>query len=417
VKKRILYLDNSFTFGGAIISLRTLLRGIDRKNYQPILLTSHTNEYLQDKFEDIIYYKLDIKLPWVHNRIFIKVTSSPLFRNKMILKIAVIIRAVYWFFFITVPEALHYYKIGKKNNVNIVHLNNIFGSQPAGILAAKLLRVPCIAHLRDFEKISFITKFYAGMIDFHIAISSAIKNNLLQLGVPQEKIAIVHDAIDLDEFNEKVAVDHLFEEFNIEKGQKLFGIFGRIIKWKGIKEFILASDQVFKDVPNAKAFIVGGISDGTENYYRELRSIIKELDLDGKIILTGYRDDIPSLMKFMDIIVHASIRPEPFGIVVIEGMAMGKPVVATASGGPLDIVLDGETGILVPQNNVDEMARAIIKLLESPTLSKNLGTLARQRIELLFTKERYARQVEQIYEYLLTNRSIYSYNTSRLANH
>ncbi len=121
--------------------------------------------------------------------------------------------------FITLPEALLYWWIGRKHKVRLVHLNNIMGSQLAGILAAKMLNVPCIGHLRDFEEVDRVTKVYARLIDYHIAISGAIKDNLINLDVPREKIAVVYDAIDLQDFDDTVSMlSCVIREFNLSMG-------------------------------------------------------------------------------------------------------------------------------------------------------------------------------------------------------
>lgn len=136
-------------------------------------------------------------------------------------------------------------------------------------------------------------------------------------------------------------------------------------------------------------------------YYGEVVKLIKQYGLEDRIILTGYRKDIPPLMKLMHVIVHASIQPEPFGRVIIEGVAIGKPVVATAAGGPIDIVRDGVTGILVNPGDILQMADSIISLLTDTHLLKKMGENGRRRVEKIFTKERYAAQVIEIYDHLL----------------
>jgi 3-keto-L-gulonate-6-phosphate decarboxylase len=89
------------------------------------------------------------------------------------------------------------------------------GSQLAGILAAKFLKVPCVAHLRDFEEVDKVTKLYAKLINSHIAISEAIKDNLSRLAVQEDNIVIIHDAIDIDDFDKKISCEYLRKEFNL----------------------------------------------------------------------------------------------------------------------------------------------------------------------------------------------------------
>jgi glycosyltransferase involved in cell wall biosynthesis len=271
------------------------------------------------------------------------------------------------------------------------------GSQLAGILAAKFLKVPCVAHLRDFEEVDKVTKLYAKLINSHIAISEAIKDNLSRLAVQEDKIVIIHDAIDINDFDKNISCEYLRKEFNLEEQEKLFGIFGRVIPWKGIKEFVRAAALVFQSLPKAKGLIVGDFSDGDKTYVDEVRELITHYGLDNHIILTGYRKDVPAIMQLMDVIVHASIKPEPFGMVLIEGMAMGKPIVATKMGGPLDIVIDGQTGFLVEPGDIKNMANAVLRILAEKPLAETMGRDGHDRVTALFTKERYARQVEKVY--------------------
>ena len=197
------------------------------------------------------------------------------------------------------------------------------------------MRVPCVAHLRDFSSVNFLTKFYAKLIDHHIAISNAIKINLLELGIPEERITLIWDAIDLDDFNLDISNSHLRDEFNINSEEKSFGLFGRIVDWKGVKEFVRASAIVLPQYPNSRAFVVRGSSDANIEYFEEVKKLSIQLGVHDKISFTGYRRDVPEMMSLMDVVVHSSITPEPFGMVLVEGMAVGKPIVATKSGGPL----------------------------------------------------------------------------------
>lgn len=402
-KISILYLDNSFTFGGAIISLCHLLRGIDKTKYRPVVVTGQPEDATKKYFDGLTTFNNRIKLKWHNNIVYCLVMSLPFSRIKIVKKVIEIVRFIYWMMFVYLPEAYEYYKIGKRYNIDLVHLNNILGSQLPGIMAAKLLGVPCVAHLRDFERVSLSCRFYAGLIDHHIAISNSIKDNLLKLGVRPEKITVVYDAVDLNEFDYGRDVRVLKDEFAVANGQLLFGIFGRIIAWKGIKEFVNAALLVIKEVPRARAYVVGDVSDGNESYLTEVKSLAEKIGISDKIVFTGYREDVADLMKLMNVVVLASITPEPFGMVVIEAMAIGKPVVATRAGGPLDSVVDGETGFLVPVKDIEKMAGSIIKLLENPGIAEEMGRKGRKRVEEIFCKERYANQVEKVYASLLVS--------------
>ena len=397
----VLYLDNTSTFGGAINSLLYMLRALDKSRFTPILVTAQPEAFLRRNFGFMHWQRVQIKLSWVDNRIYKKIITFKLFSSGLSRTCVSRIRFIYWLLFITLPEAVRYWRIGRQHRVRLVHLNNIMGSQLAGILAAKLLGVPCVGHLRDFEEVDRVTRLYARLIDFHIAISNAIKDNLLALGVPEENLAVVYDAIDLEEFDDSVSVDYLRQEFNLSGDEQLFGIFGRVVAWKGIVQFVHAAALVIESNPSARAFIVGDCSDGDVGYLDMVQEQISGYGLDDKIILTGFRTDIPALMGLMDVVVHASIRPEPFGMVLIEAMAMRKPVVASRMGGPTDIMLEGQTGFLVSPGVAEEMAAAVGRILSDTSQAVAMGAKGRKRVMEVFTKERYARQMEEVYTRLL----------------
>jgi glycosyltransferase involved in cell wall biosynthesis len=398
----ILYLDNTFTFGGAINSLLYLLKALDKTIYEPILVTGQPESFLENNFQFIKWYQVKIRVPWIHNNIFKKITSLPLCKtNTFIYKLVKRLRFIFWIIFITTPEAIRFYYLGKKHKVQLVHLNNIFGSQLSGIIAAKLLNVPCVAHLRKFERINVSTRCYIRHIDHHIAISNAVQKNILQFGVPKGKTTTIFDAIDLDAFSYDIACDYLDSELNLDANDALFGIFGRIVEWKGITDFVRVAAIVCKENPNAKGFIVGDYSDGNPAYWDEIKKLIRTYGLESRVILTGYRKDIPSLMKRMDVVVHLSITPEPFGMVLIEAMAMKKPVIATRIGGPLDIVEEEMTGFLVDPGDYKAAATYVNRLFANSSLAHSLGEKGRARVETFFSKERYAAEVEDVYRHLL----------------
>ena len=196
------------------------------------------------------------------------------------------------------------------------------------------------------------------------------------------------------------------KNWDVKPEDVLVCLIGRIVSWKGHEYFIKAISHVSNKIPNIKGIIVGDIGldhYGTQElYFRKLMMLIKELKINEKIIFTGFRNDVKRLISAMDIIVHASSNPEPFGLVVIEGMAAGKPVIATAEGGVLDIIEDGVNGILVPCKDSKSMAKAIQKIYHDKKLSKKIGTAARKRIIEKFTIEHQVAAIEKVYESLLS---------------
>ncbi|MBW1972734.1 MAG: glycosyltransferase family 4 protein [Deltaproteobacteria bacterium] len=138
--------------------------------------------------------------------------------------------------------------------------------------------------------------------------------------------------------------------------------------------------------------------------WRTLRRVENKIntlsDIKDKIRLIPFVKDIEEIYHLSDIIVVPSTEPESFGLTAVEAMAAKKPVVASAHGGLLDIVIDGETGILVPPNDQIALANAIVKLIEDPLLRKSMGEAGRKRQRELFSIERYVKEFEEVYSIL-----------------
>jgi predicted outer membrane repeat protein len=397
-KMTILFIDNTCTFGGAINSLENLVHALDKQRFIPILVTGQAPQILAETF-DIRWYHMMPQRSWVDNQRYLKLAGLSIFSFNITRRMLNGLRLLYWIVRVHLPEGLRYYRIGRKHQVSLVHLNNIIGSQLSGIIAAKLLRVPLIAHMRDFEAVSPVTRLYARFVDHFVAISQAVRHNIRQLGVADQKITLVHDAIDIKALmNQPEPAQTLQEAFGTPPNCPTFAIFGRVIAWKGIREFIEASRKVMDRIPNARGFVVGSPSDGDAPFLLKMQKFAGELGLADRIVFTGYRKDALQLMRRMDLIVHASKRPEPFGMVIIEGMAFGKPVVATRGGGPLDIVRHMETGLLIEMGDSDALAGAITFLLRHPEVRNRMGKAAYNHVQERFSIERNVLQIEALYQ-------------------
>ena len=176
---------------------------------------------------------------------------------------------------------------------------------------------------------------------------------------------------------------------------------GRITPWKGQDVFLRAAARVRERFPNACFWIVGSPMFGEDDYERSLHVLAGELGLTEHVKFWGQRDDVPALLARTDLLVHASTLGEPFGQVVIEGMAAGKPVIATDGGALPEIVLPGETGLLVRMGDAEAMADAICALLADPARAAAMGTAGWRRVQEKFTIAHTVRKVETVYDQML----------------
>ncbi len=193
-----------------------------------------------------------------------------------------------------------------------------------------------------------------------------------------------------------LSVPKLKQRFGFDPDKPLIGIVGRLQRWKGMHVFAEAMAKVINLNPECQGVIVGGPHDLEPEYAGWLKQRVEELGLTNKVVLAGAQQNVPEWMQAMDIFVHASER-EPFGIVVVEAMSLGKPVIATKPGGPEEIIQDKENGLLVPANDPAGLAEAVLSYLSDPGRAARFGVAARQRA-LRFTPDRFAQRVTEVLE-------------------
>ena len=168
----------------------------------------------------------------------------------------------------------------------------------------------------------------------------------------------------------------------------IIGIVGRLQHWKGMHVLVEALPQILRTHPNTHCVLVGGDHALEPDYPAFLRTQIDRLALADKVTLTGLQANVPEWMQAMDVIVHASDH-EPFGIVVIEAMALGKPVVAGDTAGPTEVITDGVHGLLTPYGDAPALAGAVLRYLDDPEFAQQTGAAARIRAQE-FSTRRYA---------------------------
>ncbi len=261
------------------------------------------------------------------------------------------------------------------NEFDLLYAN----SQKAFLLAALSKRrgQPIIWHLRDIltaehfspilRKVAvFVGNRYASVI---ITNSRATADSFIAAGGKGTKVRIVHDGIGAEPFDnvQPHTVNALREELGTGSSPTV-GVFGRLSPWKGQSVLL----EALSDLPGVHAVLVGDALFGEAQIVQTLKERANQPDINGRVHFLGFRRDIPALMKTMDIIVHTSTSPEPFGMVIVEGMLAQKPVIATRAGGAVEIIRDGETGLLVAPSSVLELKKAIKGLLADPDTVRRL---------------------------------------------
>jgi glycosyltransferase involved in cell wall biosynthesis len=184
-------------------------------------------------------------------------------------------------------------------------------------------------------------------------------------------------------------------------------LIGVLAPWKGQDVFLRAIANLVEEFPFLQAEIVGDeiyATKGHAGIRRSLEKLSAELGLVDRVRFTGWVEKLWPVLSRTDVVVHASTEPEPFGRVLIEAMAAGKPVVATHAGGVPEIVESGSTGLLVPAKDPGALARANGALLSDPDRRRRMGAAGRARVEKHFTIEQQIRSIESIYRRIASQR-------------
>jgi L-malate glycosyltransferase len=233
-----------------------------------------------------------------------------------------------------------------------------------------------------------------------IAVSQAVKRSLLARKIlPARKITVIPNGIDFGRFDESLrAFDRAayLRGLKIPEGSVLAGTVGDLKREKGHADFLRAAAIIARQNSHAHFIIVGADSTPTGEHRAFLERLIGELALKGRVHLLGWLDDVAPLLSALEVYVSAS-HTESFGLAIVEAMAAGRAVVATATAGALEIIERAEMGIIVPVGDHQAMAAAVLQLVEDENLRARLGRLASASARSRFSLDQMVNATEQAY--------------------
>lgn len=270
----------------------------------------------------------------------------------------------------------------------VVHANGSRAMVYAG-LAAKWAGRPVVWHVRVANSDGWLDRVLFKLADRVIVNSHAVGRRFTW--ADPCKVLCIHNGVDTVRFVPKPVSKDLRKRLGFAVGEPVVASVGRLVPYKGYGDLLEAAALVQRVKPDTRWVVVG---DGTIRKELEVQS--HRLGLGSSVYFTGWLDDVRDVLALCDVFVLPS-RDEHFGRVLIEAMAMGKPVVATDGGGVPEIVRHGETGLLVPSGLPAALARAILTLLDDPAYAESLGAAGRERVEREFSLSRHVAQVERLY--------------------
>lgn len=225
-----------------------------------------------------------------------------------------------------------------------------------------------------------------------VTVSKMLAVQLETEGIPTGKIVTIHNGLEIENYNPELNGQPVKDEFKIDAKTVLMGIVARLHPVKGHSYLLEATAQAVKKIPGLTLLIVG---DGPLR--AGLETMTRSLGIEDKVIFTGFRSDIPEIIAALDFLVLPSLS-EGLSLTVMEGMAMKKPVLATAVGGTPEIITSGVDGFLVPPGDVPALVQGIQDLAGNRDLADKLGAAARKTIEDRFTAGRMAGRTSELYK-------------------
>jgi len=290
-------------------------------------------------------------------------------------------------------------RIIERERVDIVHARS---RVPAwlGWLAARKAHVPFVTTCHGYYSAHGFSRVM-GWGKRVIVISRTIGRHMIDdFGVEPDCVRLIHRGIDLEQFPYAAG-----KYLHRPKMLKVIQV-GRFSPIKGQVEFLKALHRVRSEIPQVEAWLVGAEEKGKQKYTALIHRTIEQLGLSSCVKLLGIRRDIASLLTEADLLVLPTLTPEAFGRVIVEAGAVGTAVVATRVGGVLDIIDEGQNGLLVPPGNIEAMAEAMTSMLADRPKAGEMAAALRDKVTREFTLEQMVEKTRQVYREVLNDRKI-----------
>lgn len=381
--RSILYLHTTSEVGGSDVSLVRLIGGLDRARYRA-------------------YVALPSEGPLVPR---LKAAGATVIIVPAMMKLTSRRGWAYLIgYVLNFPRALWALRqLIRRERIALIHTNTIHILYGGPV--AWLTRTPHVWHIREivWQKgwLRRLELSMARQLATRIVVTSdAVAAMFGGAGARPSTLVKVSNGIETDRFHPGDAIA-LRAALGVSPTQTLVGIVCRLDVWKGVDVFIDAAALVARDRPDVRFVVVGGPVIGLEDYAATLRAQATTRGVDAVLTWTDWAygpADMPDVHRAIDILVLASSQPEPFGLVVVEAMASGRPVIATAHGGPCELIEDGVTGLLVTPRDAGALAAAIRSLVDDRDRAHAMGGAGRLRAQSHYSSEAYIAGIHRVYD-------------------
>ena len=368
---RVLYVHGTAAIGGAETDLLSIIRELDRTKFEVFVACPGQGPFV-NKVEE-----LGIPV-WKMN--------FPAWRK---LKD---IGRIPWCVFTLI-------RLIKRWNIELIHVNDYWWA-PMVWRASQIRKVPFIVHIRQQIESRRIKQYGLARPELLVAVSDDIRRVVIQNGVSADAIQVVHSGIELSQRFDSLNGEAIRERYHLQSHQPVIGTIGNLFPRKGHEYLIEAVEDIRKVVPDIFCFIVGT---GEKKYTEKIKDMVGTKGLESCFAFVGFQADPLQYLAAFSVFVLPSII-EGFPIVLLEAMAMGKPVVASQVGGVPELVEDGVTGVLVPSGSSESLGKAIITLLRDPETQTRMGKSGKQRVKTLFSLRQSVGKIEELYRSVVSQK-------------
>ena len=376
---RVLYVEMAYGFGGSLTSLLPLFRNLPAE-VEPVLVTGFDARQYVTLPERVAYERAEIPpLPDAG---------------------AGALRQLGRFYRLNArPWMNHLAGMISRHRPDLIHTGNSAFSNAAAALVGRRHKIPTIGYQKGFEYGGRPNRFVLrrGWYDHHIACSNAVAERLFELGLPRERCTVLYDGV--------AQPPEGFDAAPRADDTPVVAMYSLLQAWKGQDVFLRAVAKVAENYRGPFRVVIAGDSpDGSREFPERLKALAAELGVADRVEFPGHVRNVYGMLAQVDVAVHASVEPEPFGTVVAEAMTAGVAVIATKGGGVAEYVHPEETGLQVPMGDTDALAAAIERLLRDPELRRSLARRGREFARREFRPELYAEKVTAVYRDVLARR-------------
>lgn len=285
----------------------------------------------------------------------------------------------------------------------LVHANTT-NAMLVALIPARLTKRPLVWHVRDLANLGWIGRLCGRQASTVVAVSKSIRQHLVNQGIPQDKVHVVYNGVDpsFGQVDSRCEARRtLREKFGFPHDAFVCLNLGQFVPWKRQDVFLQVAADVSRQCDRARFLVIGGEPWGECRLMRlELDGLARQLGVADRVVVSDWQEEIQSILAAVDVMVHTA-EAEPFGRVIIEAMQAGVPVVAVRAGGPMEIVQEEQSGLLVDAGDIKGLSSQILRVLRDELLAKRLAEGGQQRVREAFTAEETARSIGSLYRQLL----------------